>query len=129
MSGGRSTFAAKKGVKLNRQAGDICAVAAEGIDLTEYFYIECKHLRTVRFDLFVLEDKGPLARFWRTACKQAKQYGREPMMIVKANHGPIMMITKIGVLGDSQCVRVDRDFDCEIRLFQNVISVAYEPFA
>lgn len=100
MSGGRSTVAAKKGVQLSRQAGDICAVAPEGHDLTNKHYIECKHLRNIGLHLFLLEDKGPLARFWRTACKQAKHHARSPMMIVKENRLPTLVIAPIGVLSD-----------------------------
>jgi len=129
MSGGRSTFAAKKGGKLNRQAGDICGVAPEGHSLTDYFYIECKHLRTLRLDLFLIEDKGPLARFWKTAWKQAKQYDREPMMIVKGNHCPILVITRVGVIGFGEHARCNREFGCEVRLFQQVLNRQYEPYA
>jgi hypothetical protein len=39
MSGGRSTVANRRGVKLNRQAGDITSTSPEGHALTDKFFI------------------------------------------------------------------------------------------
>jgi hypothetical protein len=94
MSGGRATVARKRGTALARQAGDITATAPEGHKLTDFFYIECKHVRSLKIDRFIIEGTGPLAQFWHTTCKEAKAHNRQPMLIAKQNGLSIIVVTK-----------------------------------
>lgn len=89
MSGGRATVGRGK----VRQCGDICSVAEEGHVLTNNYFIECKHVRDLQFDMFILHDKGYLARYWMTARTQARKYGLQPLLIAKANRFPIVVLT------------------------------------
>lgn len=92
ISGGRATVAHNKG-KTNRQAGDICSVSPEGHILTEKFFIECKHYRKLQIDKFILLKEGTLAKFWVTCNNQAFNHKRWPMLIVKENGKPELVIT------------------------------------
>jgi len=91
MSGGRATLAKRKGVNLSRQAGDISAVAPEGHRLTDRFYVECKHLKTL--DLAGLfRDTGMLARVWGVARSEANDYKKLPMLIARQNRLPTLVV-------------------------------------
>jgi hypothetical protein len=91
MSGGRSTAAFKRG-EANRQAGDICAVTAEGHVLTDQCHFELKHYRDVGLHLFVLRGVGPLARFWLQTKRDAARNRRSPVLIVKQNNLPTLAL-------------------------------------
>jgi hypothetical protein len=91
MSGGRATVGAKSGRDHARQAGDVCAVAPEGHALTGTYYIECKFVRSLRLDRFLL-GSGPLAAFWRVAAREADRYGRAPLLIAKQNGGKVLAL-------------------------------------
>lgn len=92
MSGGRATVAHKRGVKLNYQSGDICAVHPEGHVLTDFVYFECKHLKKFTLDSLVCGG-GALNKIWRETAKQAKQYGKIPVLIAQQNRWPTLFIT------------------------------------
>jgi hypothetical protein len=93
MSGGRATVHVKRGDK-NRQAGDITAVAPEGHDLTDVFFVECKHVRNLDIASFFTKGIGRLAKFWTQAKKQAAQHGRRPIVIAKQNMQPVLVVTE-----------------------------------
>lgn len=92
MSGGRATVGARKGKDLRRQAGDITAVAPEGHSLTERYYIECKHVKQLRIDRFIVTETGPLADFWKVAKREAERHGRIPMIIARQNQMPTLVL-------------------------------------
>lgn len=96
MSGGRATVHRLRGTKLNRQAGDVCAISPEGIALTTEFYIECKHYRSLDLDNFMLA-KGNLFRFWGDTVAAAQHHERQPMLIAKQNRTPTLLITRIAL--------------------------------
>lgn len=88
MSGGRATVAKGK----VRQAGDICAVAPEGHALVDQFFIECKSYRSLGIGQFLICGAGPLAKFWKVACREAEKYERAPMLIAKQNGLPALVL-------------------------------------
>lgn len=92
MSGGRATVAQKRGEVLNRQAGDICAVAPEGHAITDNFYLELKAYNDLRLDSFIFKKVGPLTAFWKHTKLQAKKYGKRPAMIIRTNRLPILLM-------------------------------------
>jgi hypothetical protein len=92
MSGGRATIHVGKG-RVNRQAGDICAVAPEGHTLTDQFFIECKAVRDLNLTGFVLSNVGPLAKYWTICVTQAATHKRSPLLIAKQNNHPIMVVS------------------------------------
>jgi len=88
MSGGRATVAPG----LVRQAGDICAVAPEGNALASQWFIECKHVRQLRLDRFIVHASGPLWDFWQTCLTQAGRHRRDPVLVGKqAGLAPIVI--------------------------------------
>ena len=97
MSGGRSTVAGKRGVKLSRQAGDISAVSPEGHALTDKFFVECKHVHKLDVQGLVT-GKGLLWSFWVEACSQAATYSKEPLLIAKQDRwATIACTTNLGL--------------------------------
>lgn len=94
MSGGRATVAFKRGERLDRQAGDICAIDPEGHALTDKYYFELKCRRAPGLESFLLNNKGPLADWWRKTCHEAKRHDRIPVLIFKGNRMPILVVTE-----------------------------------
>lgn len=127
MSGGRATVGLKRG-EVIRQAGDICAVAPEGHDFCERFFIECKHIKDLRLQTFVISNKGPLADFWAKVCEQAKHHRREPVLIAKSNLVPTLLITKSGSPLQTTPVAHLLGFrDCAIGLFETMLQECVWP--
>lgn len=85
MSGGRATVGRKKGKELTRQAGDITATSPEGHALTDYWYVECKFVKELRYHLALITGEGALAQYWREAVTQATAHKKMPMLIAKQN--------------------------------------------
>lgn len=124
MSGGRATVIRAHGGN-NRQAGDICSVAPEGHVLTDWLFIECKHVRSIRLETFILANRGPIAGWWKQACKQAKEHNREPVLICKANHSPIVVITKPGSKFNMRPVA--NLANCDIGLLERILKESFIP--
>lgn len=85
MSGGRATVRQRFGKVDGSQAGDITSIHPDGAWLTEYFFIECKHHRDLNIQSALIDGRGGLAKFWRTAVRQARSHHREPMLIAREN--------------------------------------------
>jgi hypothetical protein len=90
MSGGRATI---HGTQV-QQCGDICAVAREGYQFAASWFVECKHVRKLGIDSFLINGTGELARFWKLARKLARQHSRNPMIIACQNRMPVIVVTK-----------------------------------
>lgn len=123
MSGGRATIIRTKG-ESNRQGGDICSVAPEGHTLTDRFFMECKHVKDIRLETFILANRGPIAEWWKKACKQAKESDRQPVLIIKGNHCPIITISKPGGLFGRQPVALCRGL--AIGLLERTLARSFE---
>lgn len=93
MSGGRATVAHKRGGVV-RQAGDICAVAPEGNEFIEKWYVECKFYKSIDLDSWIIKNTGKIAGWWKIARRIAKRYKRSPMLIVKQNGWPVLIISR-----------------------------------
>jgi hypothetical protein len=128
MSGGRSTVAAAKGKRLAAQAGDISCIHPMGHSLTDAFYIECKSYRDLNF-VGLLTGKGKLLEFWREAQKQAKHYGKHPMLIAKQNQQPIIVcLDKAGAAKLKAPARlVGAKWNLRISLFDLFLKTAVRP--
>jgi hypothetical protein len=91
MSGGRGTRReAKRGAQ--RVSGDICAVAPGGHVLTDYYHIEAKHVRRMEFTALALRGSGWLAKEWWRCLRQARSHNKLPMMIVRENRMPDIVL-------------------------------------
>src|SRR3954464_4941724 len=119
MSGGRATVAHKKGVDV-RQAGDICAVAPEGAEFCDRWFIECKHVKDLNLDSFLIKKTGMLASFWKKCCQQAERHKRAPMLIARQNGWPTLLITYNGLFAGPKQVVVASGL-CDIFLFTDIL--------
>lgn len=93
MSGGRATIHHRKGTSI-RQSGDICAVAPEGHGLTSKWFIECKHLKHVGLGELMIKGTGPLREIWNKTREQAVRHRLDPMLIIKQNMWPVIVISR-----------------------------------
>lgn len=94
MSGGRATLARKRG-EASHVAGDIASVHAEGHALTDDFYVECKHLKSLDLTALVCAGRGALAKNWMECCESAEYHKKRPMLIAKQNMQPILFCTRM----------------------------------
>jgi hypothetical protein len=129
ISGGRATQSAKRGQLLTRQAGDICSIGPAGHALTDRFFIECKHRKDLNIQSFLLGGKtGSMAKFWRKACKEAKQHGKTPLMIAKQNNTPTLVITPANCLPCETLATVHGP-RCDISLLGDMLAMPFDPEA
>ena len=84
-SGGRATTLRKKGENLSVHAGDIAAIDEVGKPFIDRFFVECKRYKSLHLDALCYNSIGTLGPMWKKCCKQAKQYGKEPILICKEN--------------------------------------------
>ena len=127
LSGGRATVAQRKGRNV-RQAGDICAVSPEGHVLTDVYFVECKNYRNLGIGHFLVADRGPLVKFWKIACKEAKKYNRKPMLIAKQSGLPVLVVVNIGHLSRFSGLYSIRPFgvDCDVYLFDDLLGRTWQ---
>lgn len=85
MSGGRATVAAKRGIKLSTQAGDISAIDPLGNKLIDNFIVECKYHRNIKLETLFTGRKGGIYEFWETLSALASKHSKKPMLIFKQN--------------------------------------------
>lgn len=93
MSGGRATVGLRRG-RVVRQAGDICAVHATGHSLTDQWFIECKNYRRIDLGQWAINNQGKIKTWWARCNSDARKYGLDPMLIVKQNGWPVLVITR-----------------------------------
>lgn len=125
LSGGRATVAHLKGKDV-RQCGDICAVAPEGNAFSEQWYVECKHMKTLKIGEFIVKRTGPLYRIWKHTIKCAKKFNRDPLLIVRQNTWPTLCISRTNHLAHWIQPWVHTD-GMDISLFDALVQSRYEP--
>lgn len=99
MSGGRATLRTRRnrGPKLLAQAGDVTATHQLGHLLLEHFLLECKFYKDLKWSQAVHGVGGELPRVWHKPCKEADENARMPMVVVKQNHQPeLVLLTRAG---------------------------------
>jgi len=138
MSGGRATVAKRRGSNLASQAGDISAVHRLGHVLTADFYFELKHVKDLGLTSFIVKSQGPLAKFWKTACKEARVYKKEPILIVRQNRLPALVVAKVGTVNMLHVDRMGKGLaivnntvphrfrHCEIWLLDDVLNAPFK---
>ena len=93
MSGGRSTVMGKQGKANKEQCGDISAVGEEGHLLTDKVYLELKFYKDLGLKNFFIGETSKLTEFWKTTVKNADTNDKIPLMVVKENRYPAIVIT------------------------------------
>lgn len=123
MSGGRATVHRKKGANV-RQAGDITAVTPAGHALTDAWYIECKHYKSIDLPQFILHGRGRLVKWWTRAKAEARQYGKAPVLIVKQNGWPTLLLCRVSArmaAMPAAIVAFDDTHQCNIHILKNAL--------
>lgn len=125
MSGGRATVQRKRG-RVVRQSGDICAVTPEGHVLTDHWYIECKSYRRIMFGEWIINNQGPIVKWWKRCKDEARAHGRDPMLIVKQNTWPVLVISKGNHLGHwTPCHAHINSRAVDVTLFDELMAVKF----
>jgi hypothetical protein len=126
LSGGRATVAMKRGDKAHPVSGDVAAVTPEGHVLTDSFHIECKHLYDLEVTSFLLKRTGKLAKFWDHTVKVAEHHGKKPMLIVRQNLYPtivVMPINEMQPYWEALIARSRRGWD--LGLFDSMVQLPF----
>jgi hypothetical protein len=120
MSGGRATVALKQEETLVNQAGDISSIHPLGHAFIDIFIIECKHYQRLQISSFVLGTGGTLQKFWRDTVKDAKKYKKDPILIAKQNHLPVMFLVPTATFFAPVQFAVVSE-NCEVFLLKDVL--------
>ena len=109
MSGGRATVHRKQGRKTaDAAAGDICAIRPEGARFLDVFFVECKAARDIMLEAYLFAGfKGKREDHWHKPRAQARQHGKIPLVIIKRNNLPPMVM--VGPDGQSELGRLARE--------------------
>lgn len=93
-SGGKATAHSKAGRNFQTIAGDIIAVAEEGMVLTNSFVVELKHQNADNLSIdnliFQTAQNGIVA-YWEKLLKECQQYNKFPMLIFRQNSRPVLI--------------------------------------
>ena len=127
MSGGRGT---RRELKLGAQnvSGDICAIHSGGHILTDHYHVEAKHVRNMELTSFALKGTGFLTREWKRCTRQAQSHRKTPMMIVRQN-----LMPEIVLLPASMIIHADPIFvmswerGCWVYLLDEMLRTASYP--
>lgn len=96
MSGGRATIQRNKMSKLayTAQSGDVAATHWLGDLLLSKFVVECKHYKSLDIHLPAFgKGTGLLIPQWQKTLAEATADKKLPMMVVKQNRQPMMVLT------------------------------------
>lgn len=93
MSGGRHTTKRKSGARAASQAGDISAVASEGLPFLEVFGVECKKYKDLKFDAHFWGLKGLIAELWDVHYEMCADMKRIPLLIAQQERKPSLLLT------------------------------------
>lgn len=97
LSGGVATIRnRKKGLKIRSQLGDIAAVDPKGARLLRYFFVECKHKKSLEIQSWIFGRTGVLPEIWQKPSEQATDCGKMPLCLVKQNQHPELVLTTKG---------------------------------
>ena len=75
----------RTGKHLAWHAGDISPTAPGAERLSEFFYIECKCVKSLDLNSWIFRGTGRGLQFWKDACVKANIYNKYPMLIAKEN--------------------------------------------
>jgi hypothetical protein len=122
MSGGRATVHGRS----VRQVGDVCAVAPEGHQFTDKYFVECKHLKSLDF-IGLIEGRGRLLKYWHIAQAQAAKHELIPMLIAKQNNHPVILCCEQHVQFHSPLATFNA-YDMHLYRFNDLLKRRYHEF-
>ena len=93
-SGGRFTVRINKGKETSGQHGDVCSYSSESELFSKNILIECKHYKDADLWSLFTESKGDnIFNWWKEAVKESVDSKTEPMLVVRQNNRPILLLT------------------------------------
>jgi hypothetical protein len=95
MSGGRATLQLRQDIVNKAQSGDMTAIAPEGYELCEKCLFECKNYRDLQIAQGLIKDIGYFATFWDSTNRAALRFDKVPILIMKQNHFPVLLVCPI----------------------------------
>ena len=124
ISGGRGTARqAKHGAQ--RVSGDICSVGQGGHILTDHYHIEAKHVKNMGLTAFALKGSGFLAVEWKRCVRQADSHMKLPMMIVRQNLMPTVVVLGEYFEAWPGPVLTVPKFGCSLVLLNDMLALQY----
>jgi hypothetical protein len=94
ISGGSFTNAVAKGSKDHGMPGDIMANHPLAYTFLQLFMVECKHHKDINLDGYLYDNReaSSLAKIINKTRKEAAHIGVRPLLVVKQNNRPAMLI-------------------------------------
>jgi hypothetical protein len=84
-----------KAIKFDAHCGDVTATHPMGNLLAALFVMECKHYADLDVECLYFRNRGKLLQFWHKVKGEAFDSEREPLMIVRQNRFPDVLITTL----------------------------------
>lgn len=105
-SGGRFTARLKNKKKTEGQDGDLTATC-DGIssEFLKLFSIELKSYKDINIWGLITGSKTGILEFWRQAKKQAKACNKEPLLILKQDHRPELILSNDAFCFSMLCLK------------------------
>ena len=92
-SGGRFTSRFKGGTDTQNQSGDITSLNSSSEWFINFFSIECKFYIDINIWSIFTNSKMGLIEFWEQSRNDSTRSDKNPILIVKQNFKPILLIT------------------------------------
>jgi hypothetical protein len=93
-SGGRFTSRFNRGISTTNQNSDITSIDKEADSFSESLSIEVKHYKNIDIWSLITNTKDSnILSFWEQTKRDADRGSKLPLLIVKQNYKPILLIT------------------------------------
>jgi len=91
MSGGRATIVNRAGGNASAQMGDLSSIDVESDQFIKNFAVELKHYKDLKLlNLLYGGGKDGFPGFYSKVLKEAKDAGKQPLLIAKQNHKSVI---------------------------------------
>jgi len=123
MSGGRATLQLRDDILNPAQSGDLTAISQESYAFAERSFIECKHYRELGIARGFICRTGTLWGFWEIAVRDAERQGKQPILVVRQNRYPIIVIARemLAIFGHEPLIVLPH-WPAEVLLFDTATS-------
>lgn len=108
-SGARFTSRMKTGKDTKNQSGDITFTDSDAEWFIELFSIEVKNYKDINLWSMIEENKTGLYGFWTQTKRDAKLSNKIPMLIVKQNYKPEILLINSLIIENFRCIFKDTD--------------------
>lgn len=130
-SGGRFTQRFKNFKNTINQSGDITSTCKISEEFIKHFTIECKFYKEISLWDFVTGNKNGIVKFWIQTINESKSANKHPLLILKSNYKPVLLITnnyvsdKLKKISDVEEIMIINNEieNCVIYLFENFLNI------